>query len=151
MIDPAIAGADIGTVRFPVDRSKLAELARAFGDDDPVWYDAAAATAAGFDGIPVLPTTTVIADHWRPGGATAMIDAIGADLPRVLHGEASWEYLAPLRAGAELTATQRVDSVTTKEGRRGGSMTLVQLVTDFADEQGTLVVRRRDTLIEKGA
>lgn len=151
MIDPGIAGSEVGNVRFPVDRSKLAELARAFGDDDPVWHDPRAARAAGFDGVPALPTATVIADHWRPGGATAMVDAIGADLRRVLHGEVAWEYLAPLRAGAELTATQRVESVTTREGRRGGSMTLVGLVTDYVDAGGTVVARRRDTLIEKGA
>ena len=151
MIDPEIVGAEIGTVRFPLDRSKLAELARAFGDDDPAWHDLGAALAAGFDGIPVPPTTTVIADHWRPGGATAMIDAIGADLPRVLHGEAAWEFLAPMRGGAELTATQRVESVSSREGKRGGNMTLVGLVTDYVDEHGKLVARRRDTLIEKGA
>jgi hypothetical protein len=151
MIDPAISGAELGTVRFPLDRSKLAELARAFGDEEAVWHDREAAAAAGFDGIPVMPTATVIADHWRAGGATAMVDAVGADLRRVLHGEASWELLVPLRAGMELTATQRVGDVTTREGRRGGLMTLIDLVTDFTDAAGTLVARRRDTLIEKGA
>lgn len=151
MIDPAISGTALGTVRFPLDRSKLAELARSFGDDDPVWHDREAAAAAGFDGVPVPPTATVIADHWREGGATAMVEAVGADLRRVLHGEAAWEILVPLRAGMELAATQRVGDVTTREGRRGGTMTLVEVVTDFTDEAGTLVVRRRDTLIETGA
>jgi hypothetical protein len=51
----------------------------------------------------------------------------------------------------ELTATQRVGGVTTREGRRGGLMTLIDLVTDFTDAAGTLVARRRDTLFEKGA
>ncbi len=151
MIDPDIVGTDLGTVCFPVDRSKLAELARSFGDPDPVWHDPQAARDAGFEGVPVPPTATVIADHWRPGGASEMIDAIGADLARVLHGEASWEFLAPLRAGAEVSATQRVEGVTTREGKRGGSMTLVALVTDYVDGDGVTVVRRRDTLIEKGA
>jgi acyl dehydratase len=151
MIDPGIVGTELGTVRFPLDRSKLAELARAFGDPDPVWHDADAAREAGFDGIPVLPTTTVIADHWREGGAIAMVDAIGADLRRILHGEAAWEFLAPMRAGAELAATQRVEDITTREGKRGGQMTLVTLVTDYADAGGEVVARRRDTLIEKGA
>lgn len=151
MTDSTLAGTELGTVRFPVDRSKCAELARSFGDSDPVWHDPAAAADAGFDGVPALPTATVLADHWREGGATAMIDALGVDLKRVLHGEASWEYLAPLRAGADLTATQRVEGVTTREGKRGGTMTLFTLVTDFQDASGATVVRRRDVLIEKGA
>lgn len=151
MIDPAIVGTELPPVQFPLDRSKLAELARSFGDPDPVWFDPEAAQAAGFDGIPVLPTTTVIADHWREGGAIAMVEAIGADLERVLHGEVSWEFERPLRAGMELTATQRIDDVTTREGKRGGSMTLVTLVTTYTDADGAVVARRRDTLIEKGA
>ena len=152
MINPEMAGTEIGSVRFPIDRSKLAELARAFGDDDAVWHDADAARAAGFADIPMHPTTTVIADHWRKGGATAMVDALGADLARVLHGEASWEFLAPVRVGTELTATQRIVDVTTREGRRGGTMTLVPVVTEYADAAGgELLVRRRDTVIELGA
>lgn len=151
MIDPGIVGTELPPVRFPLDRSKLAELARSFGDTDPVWSDPQAAEAAGFDGIPVLPTTTVIADHWREGGAIAMVDAVGADLKRVLHGEVAWEFLKPMRAGLELTARQRVQDVTTREGKRGGSMTLVTLVTEYTDPDGELYARRRDTLIEKGA
>ncbi|MGX6447441.1 FAS1-like dehydratase domain-containing protein [Patulibacter sp. S7RM1-6] len=151
MIDPEIVGADIGTVRFPLERSKLAELARAFDDRDPVWHDPGAARTAGLDGIPVPPTATVLADHWRPGGATGAIEALGADLSRLLHGEAAWELLRPLRAGDELVARQQVEGVEARKGRRGGSMTLVRLTTEYADAAGQIVARRRDTLIEREA
>jgi hypothetical protein len=151
MIDPTLQGTELGSVRFPIERGKLAELARSFGDDDPVWHDVEVARAAGFDGIPVPPTATVLADHWREGGALAMAEAIGADLPRVLHGEASWEYLRPVRAGMELMAMQRVESVSTRQGKRGGEMTLVAILTEYADDGGDVVARRRDTLIERGA
>ena len=148
MIDPAIAGRELGSFRVPIDRSKLAELARAHHDDDPVWYDEAAAADAGFDTIPVPPTVTVLADHWRPGGALGPALAIGADVERLLHGEASWEYLEPITVGDELTATARVTDVAEREGKRGGTMTLVTIQTDFANQHGQLVARRRDTLIE---
>jgi hypothetical protein len=151
MIDPDITGTEVGSVRFPIERSKLAELARSFGDDDPIWHDPDAARSAGFEEVPMQPTTTVIADHWRPGGATEMADAIGADLRRLLHGGAAWEFLAPLRLGAELSASQRVEGVSKREGKRGGTMTMVRLVTDYTDADGQLVIRRRDTLIERGA
>jgi acyl dehydratase len=151
MIDPAIEGTDLGTVRFPLDRSKLAELARAFHDDDPVWHDPEAAAAAGFDDVPVPPTVTVLADHWRPDGALGHALAIGLDLKRVLHGEAAWEHLLPVRLGDELTATTTVAGVTSREGRRGGMMTLVTLETTFVNQRGELAARRRDTLIETGA
>jgi hypothetical protein len=151
VIDPGIAGTELGRVRFPIDRSKLAELARAHHDDDPVWYDEGAAADAGFETLPVPPTVTVLGDHWRPGGALAPALAIGADLERLLHGEASWEYLEPIALGDELTAVARVTDVTRREGKRGGTMTLVTIQTDFTNQRGQVAVRRRDTLIETEA
>lgn len=151
MIDPDIAGKPLDSVRFPLDRSKLAELARAFGDDDAVWWDPQAAADAGFDRVPVPPTATVVVDHWRAGGALSTAIAIGADLKRLLHGEASWELLRPVRAGEELTARSAVKDVTTRHGKRGGAMTVVTLETEFVDDGGDVVVRRMDTLIETGA
>ena len=149
MIDPGILGREIGEISFPVDRSKVAELARALGDDDPVWHDPQAARAAGFDGVPTLPTVTVLVDHWRRGGVEALVDAIGADLSRVLHGEAEWHYLAPVRMGDTLTARQVVSGVTKRQGKRGGTMTLVKVDTEFTNQRGELAVRRTDTLIER--
>lgn len=151
MIDPEIAGRELDEARFPVDRSKLAELARALHDDDPVWYDLDAAREAGFDEIPLPPTATVVAMHWREGGALANARAIGADLGRVLHGEAAWEFVAPVRVGDELTVTHRVGEVTEREGKRGGSMTMVGIEYEFRNQDGDVVVRRKDTLIERGA
>lgn len=148
MIDPALADQDLGSVTFPVERSKLAELARAFHDQDPMWHNLDASRAAGFTEIPVPPTVTVLADHWRDGGALASAKALGADLTRLLHGGASWEYLLPIRVGDELTATTRVGEVTTREGKRGGTMTLVTLETAYVNQLGELAARRHDTLIE---
>jgi len=151
MIDPAIKGKVLGTVRFPLDRSKLGELARALHDDDPAWHDSEVAAAAGLDGVPAPPTTTVLADHWRKQGALEPAIEIGMDLPRVLHGEAAWEYLMPVRLGDELTAATIVTDVATRAGKRGGTMTFVTLETTFTNQRGELAVRQRNTLIETGA
>jgi hypothetical protein len=78
-----VVGTELGEVRFPIERGKVAELARACGD--------------------------------------------------------------------ELTARQRVADVAIRHGRRGGAMTLVVLETAFLAADGTLVARRRDTLIERAA
>jgi acyl dehydratase len=149
MIDPSITGRETARVSFPLERSKLAELAKSFHDPDPVWFDEEAAGAAGFDGIPALPTATVVINHWREGGVAALVADVGADLARVLHGEATWEYLHPVRAGDELTARQVIADVTTREGKRGGTMTLVTIATEFTNQRGELAVRRTDTLIER--
>ena len=78
MVDPSIVGQEIDEVAFPVDRSKLAELARSYGDADPVWHDPQAAHAAGFEAVPTPPTVTVLVSHWKSGGVAGLADAIGA-------------------------------------------------------------------------
>jgi acyl dehydratase len=149
VIDASIIGQEIAEVTFPVDRSKLAELARAYGETDPVWHDPQAAQTAGFDAVPTPPTVTVLADHWRSGGVAGLVEAIGADLSRILHGSAEWEYLAPVRLGDTLTSRQTVADVTQRQGKRGGTMTLVKIDTEFTNQRGELAVRRTDTLIER--
>ncbi len=151
MIDQEIVGKQLGEVTFPIERGKLAELARSFQETDAAWWDAEAARQAGFDGIPMPPTITTLVDHWRAGGAIAAAAAIGADLARVLHGEAAWEYFEPIACGDELTASAKVASISQREGKRGGTMTLVEIETDYTNAGGALVARRRDTLIERGA
>jgi acyl dehydratase len=151
MIDPSITGRETARISFPIERSKLAELAKAFGDHDPAWHDPEAARAAGFDGVPALPTATVLMDHWREGGVPELVAAIGADLARILHGEAAWEYHRPLHPGDVLTARSVVADVSTRQGKRGGAMTLIQVDTDFTNQDGDLAVRRTDILIEREA
>lgn len=147
----AIVGRELGEVSFPVERGKLRELALALHDDDPVWHDPAAAAAAGFDAVPTPPTVTTIASHWSQGGLVGHALALGMDVRRLLHGEAAWTYDAPVRLGDELTATTRVADATRREGRRGGTMTLVVLETTFANQRGERVARLRDTMIETAA
>jgi acyl dehydratase len=149
VIDASIVGRQIGEVTFPVDRSKCAELGRAFGDPDPVWHDPQAARAAGFDAVPTFPTVTVLADHWREGGVAALVDALGLDLSRVLHGEAAWQYVVPVRMGDTLTAKQIIKDVALREGKRGGTMILIKIDTEFTNQRGELAIRRTDTLIER--
>jgi acyl dehydratase len=149
MIDPTIVGRRLAEVTFPVERSKVRELARAFGDDDPVWHDQGAAQTAGFGSVPMLPTMTVLDTHWRGGGVAELVEAIGADLARVLHGEAAWEYAAPVRVGDMLTMRQTVADVSRREGKRGGAMTMVTIESEFTNERGEIVVRRTDVLIER--
>ena len=148
MTDASLAGRDLGTMTFPVDRSKVREFARALGDPDPVDTDVDAARAAGFTDIPVPPTFVVSSAHWRE--EDNMVATLGLDLRRVLHGECGWEYHGPVVVGDELTASRRVSGVSTREGRRGGTMTMVSIETDFTNQRGELVVRQTDVLVETG-
>jgi len=146
MADESMIGLELGESRFPVDRSKIRELALAALDTDPIHQDEEAARAAGLDGVPAPLNYPVLLMHWRdPGEILVKLDL---DLRRVLHGEVDWEYFAPVSAGDELTARRRVADVSTREGKRGGAMTLVKIEIEFTNQRGELVARQTDTIIE---
>lgn len=148
MADASLIGTQLGSTTFPVDRSKVREFALSLDDHDPIYQDAAAARAAGFGAIPAPPTFVVSSAHWRADDD--MFGALGLDLRRVLHGECGWEYFAPVFVGDELTETRGVSNVTSREGKRGGTMTIVTIETDFTNQRDELVVRQTDVLIETG-
>ena len=73
------------------------------------------------------------------------------DLRRLLHGGQEYVFHGPPpRAGVELTMQTRVDKIYEKEGKRGGTMTFVETVTEFRDPDGKLVAEARSTAIETG-
>ncbi len=151
MIDPSVVGQIVDEVRMPVERGKVLELARALYDENPVYRDPEAAAAAGFAGVPAPLTYSVVAMHWRERDDDRMVEELGLDVARVLHGQASWEYLAPVHVGDELHGVRRVTDVASKQGSRGGAMTILSLETEYRNQHGTLVLRQADKLIERGA
>jgi len=71
------------------------------------------------------------------------------DFERVLHGEQEFRFHGePPRAGTVLEGRARLDRAYEKEGRRGGTMTIVEIVTEFRDASGRLVAEAISTSIE---
>jgi hydroxyacyl-ACP dehydratase HTD2-like protein with hotdog domain len=139
MLDSSLIGKELDEFPLPVERSKVREFARALLDDDPVYQQ---------PDSPAPLTFAVAAGHFRED--LAVFEGCGFDIKRMLHGESSWEYLAPVNVGDELTALRRVVDVTTRPGKRGGDMTLVTYEIEFVNQNGDTVLRQRDVLIQTG-
>jgi acyl dehydratase len=148
MADDSLVGQELDTFPLPVERSKVREFTRALLDDDPIYEDPDKAREAGFDAIPAPLTFAAASMHFRDD--LPLFAEMGLDLKRILHGESSWEYLAPVRVGDELTAHRRVADISTRPGKRGGDMTLVTFVIDFVNQDGETVLRERDVVIQTG-
>jgi acyl dehydratase len=149
MLDTSLIGRDLDEFPLPVERCKVREFARALLDDDPVYQDADAAKDAGLEGIPAPLTFAAASMHFRDD--LPLFDKMGMDLKRILHGESSWEYLAPVHVGDELVAHRRIADITTRPGKRGGDMTLVTFEMNFVNQNGETVLRERDVVIQTGA
>jgi acyl dehydratase len=130
---------------FLVERGKVAEFARAVGDDDPVYRSASAAAARGFPAIPAPPTFPRVSSFPR-----YRVDAfdLGFDPEYVLHGEQRYTYERPLYVGDELVGETTLTDAYEREGRRGGTMTFATFTTEYRTADGDLVLTESATSIE---
>ncbi|MCY9787488.1 MaoC family dehydratase N-terminal domain-containing protein [Nocardiopsis sp. EMB25] len=111
---------------YEVTRGKIREFAEAINDPNPVYVDRAAAEAAGYPDVIAPPTFPVILG--MAGSAYAVADPeLGVDFSRVVHGDQSFHYSRPLRAGDVLTAVTRITDVKTLGGN--GMLTLETVAT----------------------
>lgn len=155
-LDKSFIGRKGGRARIVIERSATGNFARAVKDTNPVYTDAAAAKAAGLDGIPVPPTFLIGAASWgafaevqpddpgvNPQGEVVLEYTRQGGL--LLHGEQSFTYHRPLRVGDVLDMeTEVVDSY------EKGSMTFTITETRYTDaETGDLVATARNNMINR--
>src|SRR5262249_25085116 len=99
------------------------------------------------------PTFVWAAEHFDPesavrprpgqpwvGSGSTDSGAPDAGLSGGLHAEQRYEFHRPVRAGDVLSAASRPGRSWTRQGRRGGELTFSELVTEYRDQNGELVV-----------
>jgi acyl dehydratase len=104
---------------YEVSRVKIAEFADAIGDGNPLYRDRAAAQAAGYPDV--------------------------INYAMVVHGEQSFTYSRPLRAGDVVTAQSTISNI-----RAVGSLTMVTTETRIQTLDGEHVCTGHGTLVERG-
>jgi hypothetical protein len=138
---------DDGAIEFPVEAGHILLFERAIGEPEPR-TDLAPPTfvqaSAQFD--PGYPLRPKVGEPWfgsggTPTGATkSPVSGGGSGGGTGLHAEQRYEYHRPVRAGDVLTATTRRGETWTKTGRRGGNLNFLEIITEYRDEKGELVV-----------
>lgn len=125
-----------------VELGKIREFARATKSTSPEH------TGAPGD-APIMPPTFLATSTFWQGPEHSAMKGMGVQSARILHGGQEFTFHGePPRAGAVLTGRQRVDKVYEKEGKRGGTMRFIELITDYHDDSGQLVAESRSTVIE---
>jgi acyl dehydratase len=130
---------------YEVGRAKIAEFARAIGDDDPVHRDAAAAQAAGHPDV-IAPPTFAIVLTFEAANVVLGDPDVDFDYSRVVHGEQRFSHVRPIRAGDRLVATTTIDAVRTVAGND-----LLTTRVDLATEDGEPVCTATSMLVSRGA
>lgn len=148
MVDQSAVGHRFTPVSARVEPGRLRYFMNTLDEKNPIYRDTEAACAAGFAAIPAPPTYLFCLEMMDAEDPFEMLTALGIDLGRVLHGEQSFVYHAPVVVGDTLTFDPRVTSVTDK---KGGAMTLIAIETrvtnqksvHVADTCRTIVVRNK--------
>jgi len=145
--------------RFPIEAGHIMLFARAIGDTNPAYFDDAPVApptfvqaSAQFD--PDYPLRPKPGKSWfgsgreptgskRDVGTTASAGKGDGGGGTGLHAEQHFEYHRPLRAGDVLHAETRPGKTWEKQGRRAGKLVFNEMIMDFFDQNGELVVTAR--------
>jgi hydroxyacyl-ACP dehydratase HTD2-like protein with hotdog domain len=135
MINKDALGAVGEPFELVVERGKVGEMALAVGAQDLAHP------------VPTFFTTIF---HWeRLRAGSNPWHKVAMSEERGMHAEQEYVFHGPPPGvGTKLVCTSRIDSITEKQGKRGGTLTFVVMVTEMRDETGALRVEARMTGVE---
>lgn len=143
MIDRKHIGFTPPPACWDVEKGRIAFFAKVIGLTDPIHTDEAKALAAGYRGI-VAPPTFIVGAQGDTGATMALIDTLGIDLGRLLHGEQRFDFHAPACAGDTLRFESRVSDIYEK---KGGALEFVVNETAVSNQLGERVADLRSVLV----
>ena len=157
MADKSKLGMEFPLYSIKVAENKIAEFAAAVAQKEDtdhikaIYRDVEAAKKAGYENIPIPPTFPTSFAFWTGGGLLATINAVGADLNKLLHREEEYEYYAPICAGDVITRKMKVVDMHDrgKPGRKGWHVQVTILETKLINQRGELVLKARTTFMER--
>ncbi len=142
-------GVESRPTTLEVDKTAIRMFARSVGHTDPVYYDEAAAKAAGYRSIP-CPPGYLGTPVFKPGGAER--GPMGANagpqpsrpLRRVLNGGTEHEYLGDICAGDVLTSTSHLADLR-EDNSSLGELLISTNKTVYKNQDGKVVAIATNT------
>ena len=143
MIDKKWIGHVLPPSVLPIERSRLQFFAKAIGETDPVYTDAAAARKAGYPDLPA-PPTFLFAAELDSGAAFQLIDLLQIPIAKLLHGEQSFTYHAAACVGDTVTVHASISDIYDK---KGGALEFVVKTSRAVNQRDALVAEMRTVLV----
>jgi acyl dehydratase len=129
---------------YEVGREKIREFAEAIGDDNPIYRDPEAARAAGHPDV-IAPPTFLTVINLAAINTIANDPELGLDYSRMVHGDQSFRYTRPVRAGDRLWLTTHVEDIMTRAGND-----FLTVRADITDADHEPVCTTRAQLVVRG-
>jgi acyl dehydratase len=152
-----VAETEARTFTLPVDPVAARRFAYAAGDENPVYFDDAAARRAGYERA-IAPPMFVCSmfDHdagppeaeLRPDGvAPGHFPSVVRPEALLLGGGQEVDFLGPVHLGDTLEVTRSLADHYRRPSERFGELEFVVVESRAVNQDGTLVVRIVDTLV----
>jgi acyl dehydratase len=145
-IDRSVVGKEYPPFAVTVERGRIKDFARAIGDLNPFYLDESVGRASPWGDIIAPPT---FATSFRgDGGAetSTLLQDLGVDISRLLHGEQEFEIVRPITPGETLLCRTTVVDIYEKTGR-SGPMAFVVRETAVTDRAGEIVLTMRHVTV----
>jgi acyl dehydratase len=147
----------LAKITFPVEASHIMMFARAIGDTNPVYHDAAAAKATKAGSAIAPPSFSQAVAQFDPdyflrpkpgqkwfGSAKGPTGIDGKPTSSGgLHAEQHYEFHRHIHPGDVLTVETRPGDTWEKESKRAGKLTFRERITEYRDQKGELVITAR--------
>jgi acyl dehydratase len=143
MIDKKWIGHELPTSVLPIERSRLQFFAKAIGETNPVYTDAAAARHAGYPDLPA-PPTFLFAAELDSGSSFQMLEDLQIPIAKLLHGEQSFSYHRAACVGDTVTVRS---SITDIYDKKNGALEFVVKTSRATNQQGELVAELRSVIV----
>jgi len=143
MIDKKWIGHELPASVLPIERSRLRFFAKAIGETDPVYTEAAAAQAAGYPDLPA-PPTFLFAAELDSGAVDALLAQLGIPVAKLLHGEQSFSYHAAACVGDTVTVRSRIEDIYDK---KNGALEFVVKTSRATNQRDELVAEMRTVMV----
>ena len=143
MIDKKWIGHELPASVLPIERTRLQFFAKAIGETDPVYTDAAAARDAGYPDLPA-PPTFLFAAELDSGASDRLLADLGIPLSKLLHGEQGLSYHRPACVGDTVTVRSTITDIYDK---KNGALEFVIKTSRATNQRDELVAELRTVIV----
>jgi acyl dehydratase len=145
MIDKSFIGRETPEFPVEVEKGRIQQFAAAIMETNPVYFDEAAARAAGHPALPAPPTFgfTLGILHPQPFD----FERMGVRLERILHAEQTFVYSAPIYAGDIIRVRGRITDLFEK---KGGTLQFIATTTIARNQRDQPVLKMTSLVVSKG-
>ena len=131
-------------VEYEVGKEKIGEYARAVGEENPVYFDRAAAKDAGFRDVAAPPMFAVVYS-WNSAALPALDPEVDLNFAMLLHGGQEFVWGEPVCSGDVIGTVASVKDISEK-----GGMGFYVFESISRNQDGQEIVRGTWTNIVRG-